>query len=133
MSGYPLLPPASAAHFWAEVWIGGRGWLPFDSSAADLAAFGRDAPWRDYYFGRLDHRMKTQILPRVFSMAPSVRFPASWHTLQRIDGDGIAQATFDSTTGALIYRDRVVVQRGDAPPGALRSDVRGQSVNATPL
>jgi len=120
VSGYLLTPATPAGHYWAEAWIDGA-WRPFDSSAADLAAGGRDAAWRDYYFGRLDHRMTTQILPRVFNLAPSVRLPPLWHTLQGVDGDGIAQSTFDDATGALVFRDRIAVQRGEP------------SVNATPL
>jgi hypothetical protein len=65
--------------------------------------------------------MTTQILPRVFNLAPSVRLPPLWHTLQALDGDGIAQSTFDDATGALVFRDRIAVQRGEP------------SVNATPL
>jgi transglutaminase-like putative cysteine protease len=120
VSGFLLTPATPAGHYWAEAWIDGA-WRPFDNSAADLAAGGRDAAWRDYYFGRLDHRMTTQILPRVFNLAPSVRLPPLWHTLQAVDGDGVAQSTFDEATGALVFRDRIAVQRGEP------------SVNATPL
>jgi len=119
-SGYLLTPATPSGHYWAEAWIDGA-WRPFDSAAADLAAGGRDAAWRDYYFGRVDHRMTTQVLPRVFNLAPSVRLPPLWHTLQRMDGDAVAQSTIDDATGALVFRDRIAVQRG------------GPSTNATPL
>jgi hypothetical protein len=111
VSGYLLTPATPSGHFWAEAWVDSR-WLPFDSAAADLAAGGRDAPWRDYYFGRVDHRMTTQILPRTFNLAPSVRLPPLWHTLQRLEGDRVAQTTFDDATGALVFRDRIAVRRG---------------------
>jgi len=111
VSGYLLMPATPTGHFWAEAWVDGR-WLPFDSAAADLAAGGRDAAWRDYYFGRVDHRMTTQILPRTFNLAPSVRLPARWHTMQRLDGDRVSQSTYDDATGALVFRDRVGVRRG---------------------
>jgi hypothetical protein len=111
VSGYLLMPATPTGHYWAEAWVDGR-WLPFDSAAADLAAGGRDAAWRDYYFGRVDHRMTTQILPRTFNLAPSVRLPPRWHTLQRFDGDRVAQSTFDDATGALVFRDRIAVTRG---------------------
>ena len=120
VSGYLLTPATPAGHYWAEVFVDGA-WRPFDSAAADLAAGGRDAAWRDYYSGRLDHRMTTQVLPRVFNLAPSVRLPPLWHTLQRLDGDAVMQSTFDDATGALVFRDRIAVQRGEP------------SVNATPL
>ena len=118
VSGY-LLTPTPAGHYWAEVAIDGR-WLPFDSAAAELADGGRDAAWRDYYFGRLDHRLKTQVLPRTFNLSPSVRLPPRWYSLPRLDGDGASVATYDCVTGALVYRERLSVQRGS-------------SVNATPL
>jgi transglutaminase-like putative cysteine protease len=118
VSGY-LLIPAPAVHYWGEVAIDGR-WRPFDVLVADLSDGGRDAAWRDYYVGRLDHRVKTQVLPRTFNLAPSVRMPARWHQLPRIDGDGTSTATVDTATGALVFRDRLAVQRG-------------ASVNATPL
>jgi len=111
VSGILLLPATPAGHYWAEAWIDGR-WLPFDSMAAELADCGRDAAWRDYYFGRLDHRLTTQVLPRTFNLAPSVRLPARWHTLLRLDGDAIAQSTVDDATGALVFRDRIAVRRG---------------------
>ncbi|HEY8244913.1 MAG TPA: transglutaminase domain-containing protein [Casimicrobiaceae bacterium] len=120
VSGYLLTPATPSGHYWAEAWIDGT-WRPFDSAAADLAAGGRDSAWRDYYFGRVDHRMTTQVLPRVFNLAPSVRLPPLWHTLQRLDGDAVAQTTVDDATGALVFRDRIAVQRGTP------------STNATPL
>jgi hypothetical protein len=109
VSGYWLIPTASSGHYWAEAWVDGR-WLPFDSAAWELAAGGRDLAWRDYYFGRVDHRMTTQVLPRTFNLAPSVRLPARWHALQGIDGDGIAMWTVDDATGALVFRDRIAVR-----------------------
>ena len=78
--------------------------------------------------------MKTQVFPRVFNLSPSVRFPPVWHMVTRIDGDGAESATFDNATGALVYRDRIVVQRGDELPGAFASPADARSsVSATPL
>ena len=78
--------------------------------------------------------MKTQVLPRVFNLSPSVRFPAAWHLLARIDGDGVESATFENATGVLVYRERIAVQRVDEPAGACApaSDAPG-IVKATPL
>jgi transglutaminase-like putative cysteine protease len=49
------------AHWWAEFWIDGFGWVPVDPSAASLAG---TAPWperkdaTEYYFGNMDsHRI----------------------------------------------------------------------------
>ena len=134
VAGNLIIPAAAAGHFWLEIWPGGRGWVPIDSIVGDLSMHGRDRAWRDYYVGRLDYRMKTQVFPRVFNLSPSVRFPPVWHMVTRIDGDGAESATFDNATGALVYRDRIVVQRGDELPGAFASpgDARS-SVSATPL
>ncbi len=108
--------------------------MPIDSIVGDLSMHGRDCAWRDYYVGRLDYRMKTQVFPRVFNLSPSVRFPPVWHMVTRIDGDGAESATFDNATGALVYRDRIVVQRGDELPGAFVSPAGARSsVSATPL
>ena len=120
------LSPAPSGHYWFEVWIDGRGWTPFDLNISDLSFRGRDAAWRDYYVGRVDYRMKTQVLPRVFNLTPSIRFPKAWHVLARVTEDGARTTTRDDANGAIVYDDRVSVRRGDDAPGALR-------VNATPL
>ena len=134
VAGNLIVPATASGHYWFEVWQVGRGWVPFDTNVCDLSMRGRDPAWRDYYVGKLDYRMKMQILPRVFNLSPSVRFPAAWHMLARIDGDGVESSTFDNATGALVYRDRIVVQRGDEPPGAfsLPAGVPARA-NATPL
>jgi len=123
VSGYLVYPVSPGYHFWAEVWLPDRGWTPFDSMAIDHSARGRDPAWRDYFFGCLDYRMKTQCLPRVFNLAPSVRFPPAWHVLVRPEGAGTEIGTFANDTGALVYRDWVEIADADAAP----------SVNATPL
>lgn len=134
VAGNLLLPANAPGHYWLEVWDEDRGWLPIDTIAADLSMRGRDRAWREYFVGRLDYRMKTQVLPRVFNLSPSVRFPAAWHLLARIDGDGVESATFENATGVLVYRERIAVQRVDEPAGACApaSDAPG-IVKATPL
>ncbi len=109
VSGYTLYAANPSYHYWTEVWLEGRGWTPFDLSAWDFSAGGRDAFWRDCYFGRLDYRMKTQSMPRVFTGTPSVRFPERWHLLSRLAENGgvISYVAVDS--GALIFRDRIVI------------------------
>ena len=134
VAGNLLLPAIASGHYWLEVWDEDHGWMPIDTNVGDLSMRGRDRAWRDYFVGRLDYRMKTQVLPRVFNLAPSVRFPHTWHLLTRIAGDGVESATFDSATGALVYRDHLVIRRGDDPPGAyLPPAVVPSIVNATPL
>ena len=134
VAGNLIVPAAAAGHYWLEVFDDDRGWRPIDTNVADLSRRGGDRAWRDYYVGRLDYRMKTQVLPRVFNLSPSVRFPAAWHVVPRLDGDGVESTTFDNATGALVYRDRIVVRRGAAPPGAYVPPAGvPASVNATPL
>lgn len=134
VAGNLITPATATGHYWLEVWAEERGWMPIDTIVADLSMRGRDRAWRDYFVGRLDYRMKTQVLPRVFNLAPSVRFPRTWHVVARIAGDGVESATFDSATGALVYRDHIVIRRGDDPPGAyLPPAVAPSIVNTTPL
>ena len=117
VSGYLLYSVSPSYHYWVEVWVEGRGWMPLDLICADLSACGRNKLWRNYFFGCLDYRMKTQCLPRFFDWAAAVRFPARWHMLLRLDAEGIETGFFATDTGALIFRDRISVQRGGAGPG----------------
>jgi hypothetical protein len=133
VGGYLIAPTSPSYHFWAEVWLDDRGWAPFDSVCSDLAAGAPHGAWRHYFFGRLDYRMKTQCLPRIFNLSPSVRFPRSWHALAQPDGDGVEIATIDNDTGALVYREWLRVQRDDTPADASPAAVAKPSVNAAPL
>ena len=111
-----------------------RGWTPFDPICSDLSAGGRDKPWRDYFVGCLDYRMKTQCLPRLFNRPPSVRFPPAWRMLARPDGDGTEIGIFASDSQALVYRDQITVRREGSPLGASREMAApASSVNAGPL
>src|SRR5579872_7237124 len=88
-SGYMLYSASPFSHFWMEVWVEDRGWVPLDLFSADLSAMGLDSAWRDYFHGCLDYRMQTQLLPRFFDSSPALRFPASWYTLGRSLDDGV--------------------------------------------
>ena len=111
IGGYQLYPAAPSPHYWAEVWSNAHGWLPLDTICSDLSARGRDAAWRDCFFGCLDYRMKTQCLPRLFSQNPSMPLPPAWHMLARATGQGIEVGFFANDEGALVYRDRISVRR----------------------
>jgi len=104
-SGYALYA-VPYYHYWAEVWTEDNGWLPFDLICWDLSLRGRDATWRDTFFGKLDARMSTEMLPRVFTGFPSVQFPRAWHVLSRPIDNGAAFGLFSVETGALVYEDR---------------------------
>ena len=111
-SGYLLYSANPTQHYWTEIWSDARGWVPFDTMCLDLSVRGRDTSWRDYFFGCLDYRMKTQCLPRLFNQNPGMPFPPAWHMLTRADGDGIEIGFYANDSGALVYRDRVSVRRG---------------------
>jgi hypothetical protein len=111
ISGYLLYSVSPAYHYWVEVWVDARGWVPLDLACFSLSAGGRDKPWRDYFVGSLDYRMKTQCLPRLFTGTPSVRFPAAWYMLTRPDREGVETGFFAHDSGALVYRDQIVVNR----------------------
>jgi hypothetical protein len=104
---YRLLP---TQHYWAEAWLDGRGWLPFDLSCWDLSAGGRDRKWRDHFAGSIDYRMLTQCFPRAFTGSMGVPLPAAWHVLQAPCPQGI-EISMIGLDGRLIYRDRIRVLR----------------------
>jgi hypothetical protein len=109
VSGYVLYPKLPAFHYWAEFWDADRGWVPVDTQAAPLSACGRDTDWRDYFFGQLDYRMKTECLPRLFTGHPTVRFPPIWHLRSRPLDAGVETGIFDTDSGVPAYRDHVAV------------------------
>jgi hypothetical protein len=108
ISGHFLYRLAPTRHYWAEAWVDGRGWLPFDLTCWDLSAGGRDPRWRDHFAGSIDYRMVTQCWPKFFTGSMSIQLPAAWHMLQaRCDrGVDISMAALD---GRLSYRDRISV------------------------
>jgi hypothetical protein len=122
IGGYVMDDETPYQHYWAEVWIAGRGWLPLDLSMSwHFANGGREPAWRDYFRGRLDYRMKTERLPRLFNGTGSIRLPAAWHRLAKLSDDGMDLGFYNSDTGAHIYRDRAAIIGGDAPPTAAAS------------
>jgi hypothetical protein len=76
-----------------------------------LSRGGLDAPWRDHYFARVDHRMALERPPRLIAGPGSVRLPPRWVLLTALTPRG-AQATFeDAETGEWIYKDDIEVER----------------------
>jgi hypothetical protein len=110
VSGYLLYPSSPSYHWWAEAWLSGRGWVPFDTFSSDLSARGRDALWRDGFFGQLDYRMKSEVLPRLFNRSPGLHMPPDWRILRRIDGEATEVALVNCASGRPVYRDRIVVR-----------------------
>ena len=108
LSGYLLYQFTPTFHYWAEVWIEGRGWVPFDFLCWDLSQGGQENRWRDYFRGQLDYRMVTQCMPLIFTGPMSTKFPPAWHMIATRAGEGV-EVCFQELGGRLIYRDRVAV------------------------
>lgn len=116
VGGYVMDPDTPYHHYWAEAWIEDRGWLPLDLYMSwYFSRGGQDPAWRDYYFGRLDYRMKTEVLPRLFNGLGSLHFPPAWHRLSRLLDQGLEMSFHDSADGALIHRDRVAITDAGDP------------------
>jgi hypothetical protein len=111
VTGYRMCVAAPGFHTWVEAWADGRGWTPLDLSSWDLSAGGRDAGWRDGYFGRLDHRAVCERPPRLFGGLGTPRLPAAWHMLLNVAEPG-GDVTFENVdSGALAYREHIEVER----------------------
>jgi Transglutaminase-like superfamily len=118
VGGHVLYERAPTNHYWAEIWIAGQGWTPFDFLSWDLSFGGRDATWRNHFFGHLDARMTTQRFPLEFTGAIGVPMPPAWTLLQAERGAGI-RISLASLDGTVVYTDDVCL--------------RNQSTNAAPL
>lgn len=118
MSGHMLYRLAPGFHYWAEVWIDGQGWTPFDFLTWDLSHGGRDAAWRAAFAGRIDYRMVTQCFPLAFTGPMSVRFPQAWHLLNAPSAEGM-DIRFTELDGQLIYCDHIAVRKHASPAQGL--------------
>jgi hypothetical protein len=106
LSGHMLYRLAPGFHYWAEIWIDGPGWTPFDFLTWDLSRGGQDSAWRNFFVGVIDYRMVTQCFPLAFTGTMSVRFPPAWHLLNSPSSNGI-DISFTELDGKLIYCDSV--------------------------
>ena len=109
VSGNVLYRLAPTNHFWAEAWIDGYGWAPFDFASWGLSLGGVDAAWREHFFGKTDFRLVTQILPLTFTGPMSTRFPPAWHMVQTGVPGGVS-IEFLELDGRLIYEDSVLLR-----------------------
>jgi hypothetical protein len=109
LSGHMMYRLAPGFHYWAEAWIDGLGWVPFDFLTWDLSRAGRDESWRNSFVGTVDYRLVTQCFPLTFTGPMSVRFPPSWHLVNAPFAKGM-DIRFTELGGKLIYRDRISCQ-----------------------
>jgi len=108
IGGYFLFRTSPTKHYWVEAWIEGQGWTPFDFMSWDLSTRGRDATWRDRYFGRLDYRLICERLPREFTGALGVPLPDAWYMAALAMKGGVEDRLMD-INGTSIYSDTVRV------------------------
>jgi Transglutaminase-like superfamily len=108
LGGFYLYRACPTNHYWAEAWIDGQGWTPFDFVCWELSGGGRDPAWRDYFFGRIDCRLTNQCLPLDFTGAVGVTIPPAWHIVQSAKPDGVAIGLLD-VAGTPLYSDFVSV------------------------
>jgi hypothetical protein len=106
VGGFLLHEKAPAKHYWAEVWIDGQGWTPFDFFYLGTSSLGDERLWRDRFFGRLEPRMTCERLPREFVGAPGVPIPPRWCLLQTPAPRG-ARVVFADIEGTPIYTDTI--------------------------
>ncbi len=108
VGGY-LLWRVPTEHYWAEAHLPGRGWTPYDLLGWDLSAGGTDADWRGVLAGAVDYRMRTQLLPDIFTGAPGGRRAPAWHRLVRATATGTETRFVSVADGRLLYAEEVSV------------------------
>lgn len=110
VSGHVLYRRAPTNHYWAEAWLEDGGWTPFDFLSWDLSRGGTDAVWRDYFYGRVDNRMVTQVYPFAFTGAVGLTMPVDWHIIQIAKNNGV-EIRLEALNGNLVYSDTVVTSK----------------------
>jgi hypothetical protein len=111
VGGYMLKHARPGYHYWAEVWIAERGWVPFDPVGFAVTRPGDRSPWRDIFFGRVDYRARVECLPQLFTGLPGFRIPAAWHlNVSHIEG-GTRTCLEDSSSGEAVFSEDVGCER----------------------
>jgi hypothetical protein len=114
VGGHLLYHHAPTNHYWAEVWLDATGWTPFDFLSWDLSLGGGDPAWRNAFFGRVDSRMITQLMPFEFTGAIGVSIPPAWHTLQTSKDNGV-EISLLAVDATPVYSDHVAVSLQQTP------------------
>jgi hypothetical protein len=107
LGGY-LLWRVPTEHFWAEAAIDGN-WVPFDFLGWDLSAGGADPDWAKVFAGATDYRLTTQRHPDIFTGAPGVALPTTWHRLIRLTGAGAETRLVSVADGRAALTEEVAV------------------------
>jgi hypothetical protein len=98
-------------HYWAEVWVAERGWVPFGPLGFSVTRAADRAPWRNIFFGRIDYRARVECLPQLFTGLPGFRLPVAWHlNVSRIEG-GIRTRLEIASNGEAVFSDDVSCER----------------------
>lgn len=108
VGGFLLYPAGPTYHYWAEIWIDGQGWTPFDFFCWDLVPAGQPEDWKYFFFGRLDYRMAVERQPREFTGALGVTLPPEWALLP-LPAPGGSEVVMANIDGGLIYSDTVSI------------------------
>jgi transglutaminase-like putative cysteine protease len=107
VGGFMLQRARPGYHYWAEVWIAGRGWLPFDTLGFAVTRPGDGSDWRDVFFGRVDYRARVECLPHIFAGLPSFQLPLAWHLNALHVAGAIRTRLEDSNSGEAVFSDDV--------------------------
>jgi hypothetical protein len=113
ISGYTINPVLPTTHSWFEVWFDGQGWLPFDLYSMDLCCGDKFSPWRHHFFGKIDQRLVTERLPRLFSGLGGIKLPSAWQMISARDDEGVLTYFESLATGALIYSEKITVAHAE--------------------
>jgi hypothetical protein len=108
VGGHMLYQKSPTIHYWAEVWLEGKGWVPADFLAWDLSRGGRDQQWRDSFFGSLEPRMITQVMPLAFTGAVGITMPDEFVVMQTMNKSSVDIALM-STCGEICYVDTLII------------------------
>jgi hypothetical protein len=109
VGGYTLYKEAPSQHYWAEIWISGQGWLPYDLLTWDLSRGGYLSDWRQVFEGSIDNRLIMEIFPRRIIGNNGVTLPSRHHRLVSGLESGIKIEYIDIPNGNLIYADKITI------------------------
>jgi transglutaminase-like putative cysteine protease len=107
VGGLCLDVDAPTNHWWAEILLPPYGWFPVDLMSWELAGGDlRQTRWSHHYFGKLDYRMKTECLPRIFVGPVGVTRPAAWYVLTTREHD-VTEMAYCGIPDGILFVDRV--------------------------